>query len=472
MKPTFKANIGGYAFTLEEDAYLQLSNYLTLLKKHFANNPECDEIIKDIEFRMSELLRLRLNKEQTVVSAADAQEIISIMGNPKEFGDNEENEPNSNTDNRQAENKDTKEIKKRLYRDPSQSILGGIFGGLGHYFRIDPVALRVIYIALFFLIASLSPKFGFFLIVLYLIMWIIMPKADTFHKRLSMMGTDPSIENIEGRNAVVPTHYRGSIFRTILKTIVRIVCGIIAFMFFIAILSIIISTIWFSIDNQLIGLNDYLAILGFNTLNVKISLILVLLLPLIGGFYLSFKGLIWSRFTIRDLVLSLVCILILIGSSLFLGNSSYNYAKTYKYSLSATEVIPLQTLSDTIYLKLDEKYLGARPAPHIPNNDNIYVIKDNNINSLFVVPNICIKQDSTVNSLEIKIVKQAHEETLPLARKKAENAKLNYVLNNAQIIFEPQLYNKNHPWNAEQFSIFVYAPINKTIITDSFSIVY
>jgi len=470
MKPTIKANIGGYAFTLEEDAYQRLDNYLSLLKNHFSNNPECNEIIADIESRMSELLQIRLNGEKLAVSVKDAQEIINIMGNPKDFGDNEENNwEGNNSDNAyQYETKETSssDIKKRLYRDPAMSVIGGVFGGLGHYLRIDPVVLRVIYIALFIISMSIEPRVGSFLIILYVIVWIITPKADTFYQKLSMTGTNPSIQNIESRNTAYSNQYRGSGLRRFLRIIAGIICAIIAFVAFLSIISIVGGAIWLHLDSGSISPSDYLTIFGLNTLNFKISLALILLLPFIGVFYLAMKGLLWSRFTMRDLVISIVCIFILIGSGLYMGNFSYNYAKMLEHNGWAIENIPIQTSSDTIYLKLDDKYLDARPAPYL-HHDQINFLKENNNKYLFVTPYILLRQDSTINSLKIEVKKTANEETQYLAQKKAENAKLNYELKDSCVTFSPQLYSKENLWNSEWFEIHIHCPVDKTVIIES-----
>lgn len=470
MKPTLKASIGGYAFTLEEDAYQQLDSYLDLLKKHFATNPECNEIIADIEARMSELLQIHLNKEQTVVTISEAQQIIKIMGHPRDFGDNEENswgeQDTMNTTFHDNKDNTTADIKKGLYRDPGHSVLGGVFGGLSHYFRIDPVVLRVIYIALFIITISIEPRFGFFPVILYVIMWIIMPKASTFYQRLSMTGTNPSIEDIENRDINNASRYKGSGFRTFLRIVGGIICGIIAFVTLIFILAIVGGAIWIHLNSDMLSPSDYLAIFGLDDLNLKISFIMILLLPLLGIFYFSMKGLLCSRLTMRDLIISIVCIFILLGSGLYFGNSVYNYARMIQHSGWVTDAVPLQTSSDTIYIRLDKRYLGARPPKYFPDN-RIQTIIENNKQSLFFIPSVILTQDSTINSLNIEIRKRAEEETFHLAKQKAEDARLDYILNDSCIIFSPKLYNKENPWDAEQFDIIINSPVNKTVIIES-----
>jgi phage shock protein C len=65
----------------------------------------------------------------------------------------------------------TKVPPRRLYRSKKDKVIGGVCGGLGGYLNIDPVVIRVIWLALFFLGGT-----GF---LAYLIAWILIPEADS-----------------------------------------------------------------------------------------------------------------------------------------------------------------------------------------------------------------------------------------------------------------------------------------------------
>ncbi len=60
---------------------------------------------------------------------------------------------------------------KRLYRSRTDRMLGGVCGGIGKYFRMDPIIIRVIFVILGFLFLLPFP----FTVVIYLLMWIIVP---------------------------------------------------------------------------------------------------------------------------------------------------------------------------------------------------------------------------------------------------------------------------------------------------------
>lgn len=58
----------------------------------------------------------------------------------------------------------------RLYRSRTDRWLGGVLGGLGEYFTIDPTVLRIAAILLTVLGAGT-------LVVVYIVMWIVVPEA-------------------------------------------------------------------------------------------------------------------------------------------------------------------------------------------------------------------------------------------------------------------------------------------------------
>jgi len=89
MKITVSVNLGGYSFNIDEDAYSDLKRYLKNLELHFAGEESSSEILSDIESRMSELFRQKLTSYKQVINIADVREVISVMGNPEDFSDND-----------------------------------------------------------------------------------------------------------------------------------------------------------------------------------------------------------------------------------------------------------------------------------------------------------------------------------------------------------------------------------------------
>ncbi|MEA3444637.1 MAG: PspC domain-containing protein, partial [Bacteroidota bacterium] len=183
MKKTFTINISGTIFHIDEDAYEKLRNYLGLIHKRFSKNEEGKEIILDIESRIAELFTDCLQESKEVVSLGDVEEVIEIMGDPNEFDEAEESSS-------ETEYKPGSKFKtgKRLYRDSDTRIFGGVAAGIGAYFGIDPVIIRILFIITAFF------QIG---IVAYVILWIAVPLARTTAQKLEMRGERVTVSNIE-----------------------------------------------------------------------------------------------------------------------------------------------------------------------------------------------------------------------------------------------------------------------------------
>ena len=85
MKKTLTVNLGGTVFHIDEDAYRLLDNYLSNLKIHFRKEAGADEIIDDIERRISELFTEKLAAGSQVITIAYVEEVIARMGKPEEL---------------------------------------------------------------------------------------------------------------------------------------------------------------------------------------------------------------------------------------------------------------------------------------------------------------------------------------------------------------------------------------------------
>ena len=181
MKKTFTINIRGIIFHIDEDAFDKLSNYLNSIKSCFNNSEGKDEIISDIEARIAEMLQAKISDNKQVITIEDISEIIAVMGEPEQIGAENGAQTKSNYS--------STETRKRLYRDPENKVLGGVCGGIGAYFNIDPIWIRVAFVVISF--------FGGSGLLLYIILWVIIPQAITTKERLEMRGEPINISNIE-----------------------------------------------------------------------------------------------------------------------------------------------------------------------------------------------------------------------------------------------------------------------------------
>ena len=188
MKEIEKVSIGGYAFTLEKDASVQVEQYLKDLEAHYLGQPGGKEIMEGIEERMAELLLERCGRSG-VATVADIRGIIDILGRPEriEADDPEPEQP------REAP-------RKKLYRDLENKKVGGVCAGLGNYFNFDVVAIRIIFcvIALALLFGGARDGawslLGF---IAYGVLWLAMPAARTAQERWAMKGDAGTLDDIQ-----------------------------------------------------------------------------------------------------------------------------------------------------------------------------------------------------------------------------------------------------------------------------------
>ena len=186
MNKTVNINLGGMFFHIDEDAYQKLTRYFDAIKRSLNNSSGQDEIIKDIEMRVSELLNEKQKSDKHVVGLKDVDEVITVMGQPEDYIIEDDT-----TNNQQSYNySTTARTSRKLYRDKDKGMLGGVAAGLGYYFGIDTVWIRIALILLVF------AGFGTGIIA-YLILWVVTPEAITTSEKLEMTGEPVNISNIE-----------------------------------------------------------------------------------------------------------------------------------------------------------------------------------------------------------------------------------------------------------------------------------
>jgi len=184
MKKTITVNLNGRVFTMDEDAYRLLDNYLSNLRIYFRKEEGASEIIADFEARIEELLSERIRLGYEVITIEQVEEVIARVGKPGDFAEQENAE-----EDRQAYFTETGEVKKKFYRNVDDKIFGGICSGIAAYFNWDVLAVRVIFIVLLF-------ATSFSIVPLYLLAWVIFPGAFTAEQKLQMRGKPITVENI------------------------------------------------------------------------------------------------------------------------------------------------------------------------------------------------------------------------------------------------------------------------------------
>jgi phage shock protein C len=189
MKKIININLASRLIPIEDSAYEILRQYLESLKRYFAREDGADEIVSDIESRIAELFQDKLKKGAHCITDEDVDAIKASMGTPEQF---EESATTENAQSAQSQQETAGTYirpRKRLYRDPDNKVLGGVCSGLGAYLNVDPVVFRII----FALLAIGGFGTG---ILVYFILWIATPEANTAAEKLEMRGERVDLNNI------------------------------------------------------------------------------------------------------------------------------------------------------------------------------------------------------------------------------------------------------------------------------------
>lgn len=171
MKKTININIAGVVFQIDDDAFEKLRSYLQEVNNRFRRMDGGSEALEDFEARVAEIFQGRRGITG-IVTIEDVNEMISIMGKPEDIDDGYNDEP---------EGEPVTSTQRRLYRDPDETIISGVAGGIGSYLNVDPVWIRLL-----FIMFTVFYGFGFFV---YIALWIALPAAGNESRRRELYGT-------------------------------------------------------------------------------------------------------------------------------------------------------------------------------------------------------------------------------------------------------------------------------------------
>lgn len=177
MKRTISVSLNGKAYMLEDDAYHALDRYLKGLEAHFANDPNKKEIVGDIESRIAEHFDEFIKVPGQVVNLEEVNRVVHLMGNINDFDPTNTKAPSEN-----------ERVYPKLYRDVDDRILGGICTGMGHYWKVDPVLFRLV-----FFLLTLWGGLG---VLIYIVLWVVVPPAITPTQKLEMKGEKINVNNM------------------------------------------------------------------------------------------------------------------------------------------------------------------------------------------------------------------------------------------------------------------------------------
>jgi len=193
MKRNISINISGIIFHVEEDGYELLRNYLDSINRYFSNYEDSKEITDDIESRIAEIFLKKLNSAKQVITKEDVAGVVATMGSVEDFAAQDYGEEEAYTFADTGTKTDSRTFQeepaegRRLYRDTQRKILGGVAAGVAHYFRTDPLWVRLLLIL--FLFADAFITFGVLdtlTFITYVVFWVVVPGRPNLEQNEKM----------------------------------------------------------------------------------------------------------------------------------------------------------------------------------------------------------------------------------------------------------------------------------------------
>lgn len=488
MNKTVNINLAGTFFHIDEDAFAKLTRYLDAIRRSFSDPTGQDEIIKDIEARIAELFSEKIEKSSQVITLKELDEVIAVMGQPEDYEIDEEIfddiPPYEKTKTK------TRSAHKQLFRDTDNKFIAGVSSGLGYYLGIDAIWIRLLWIALV-LLGFGAP------ILIYILLWILVPEAISTSDKLKMTREKINISNIEKKikdelnkasdsikdvdvDKHVNTAKKGanSFFSTMGKLFVGIVK---VFGKFFGILLIIISL------STLIGLiaglfttgtfglvwgnhelMDYVNVVNIGDTPFWLISLLTLFVVGIPFFVLFILGLkllinnLKSIGSVAKITLFVVWVLSIIGLGILGLRQATEQA--YDGEFIIEQVLPIQK-GDTLNIAMVTK----NQYEHRTRRGNGFEIKlDENDEKIIYSNDVRLIVRSTKDSIgSIFIEKNAEGNSFKDAKNRAEAIDYNFIFENNKLHLDGYFTtNIEHKYREQDVEIIVYLPEGSIIKAD------
>jgi len=480
MNKTVNMNLGGFFFHIDEDAYQKLNRYFDAIRASLSKEGR-DEIMNDIESRISELFSEKLTSSKQVLSLKDVDDVIAVMGQPEDYKI-ENDEPSK------ANYAYTNSTSRKLYRDREEGIIGGVLAGLGHYFGIDKVWLRII-----MLVLLLSFGTGF---LLYIILWIVMPEAITTSEKLEMKGEPINISNIEKKvkegfaefsdtlnnldHSKIATEAKngaqkigstlGDIIISIMKVFAKFIGAIMVFVGGLMLISLLITLFtmgsteyvhmpWLEYFNTFNYTNTsmwLIAFLFFLAIGIPFFFLLLLGLKILVNNLKSIGSI--AKYTLLAVWISSVIALIAIG------------VKTSKEIAFENKVVDKTTLSisptDTLTLKFRHNDFYAKD---VDNRDDFRLVQDSLGHDYMYSNDVSLEiMPTDGNVAYIQIEKNANGVSMSEARKRATTIEYKFERVGNTLFFDNYiLMDVKDKFRGQEVTIYLYLPKGTYIKPDS-----
>lgn len=478
MKKTVNINLGGLIFHIDEDAFEKLNSYLNSIKDHYKSEEGCEEITQDIEARIAELFQ---EKNIEIISTSDVETIIITMGKPENHENPEEEQIN-------AIPNDTIKKKKRIYRDTENDIIGGVCSGIGAYFNTDPVIIRLLFVIALFMGGG---------VLIYLILWAIIPEAKTTAEKLQMKGEDVNAENIKKtiqkefenlKNTIekVDAEDHNNKVKKMFQNIAAFFFSIFAYLFkfigkFIGIILLIMGVfLSFMIVSNLFGTGESMIYINGNNIHLfnisqyfplivehqnlqgitALGLLLIFGVPIVQIIWLAVRILFSipkQSHTTRSVMAG--CWLMGIACIIYVSTKA---SDNFQHETYNTQIIELDVYSDTLNLELaDNEYFNTHQK-------NVSFYFDEDLESLLITDVELNIKKATGNDFELKIKKNSMGKSQKEAKINASKINYDFALEDNMLYFDNFLSGEQKQgYRFQSVELILYIPEGKSVYLDS-----
>jgi len=500
MDVIIHTTVGGIAFQFQESANKALGAYLAEIRKHLSNRQDASEIAEDIEARVAEVL-LEVNGGSTKVIT---DEVVSIVvervGKPSEIDFGTEPEATE----RAVQNE---RYTRRLYRDGSNSVFAGVCSGLGVYFNSDPILFRVAFLLLFFI-----PMFGHhhhfgngFSILLYAILWVVIPKAKSHRQLMEMHGKSFDLNSVK-ENVAKEFKEAGTSMRTrtghggfmerlglffgefffvvgkIFKVLFKILFGIFSLVFIaigVSLIALLFGVMFFDAGNLVTGTSEHCNIYiqelasifigsdGFWGMTIPATI--MVLIPTLGLIYVGLR--LAFKFKSNDRLIGFTALGLWLAALVVGAVFSFSEIKEFQKSSWVKTVQPISVQKvDTLVIRANEMDRikdGCNFNSDEDDDDDQPFYLDADGKTLLRMATLNIENGKT-QPLSAWVDQFSMGETKDEANKNAQRVDISATLQGMDINLDPVIsFTKSNKWRFQKGCINLSIPEGTIIFFDT-----
>jgi phage shock protein PspC (stress-responsive transcriptional regulator) len=484
MDKTININLGGTLFQIDQEAYRILRDYLQAINNRFKNVQGGHETIDDIEFRIAEIFQSQKGLAG-VITKENIDSMISIIGKPEDF---DSYEPD-------AESPVNTSYRKRMYRNPDDSIVSGVCGGIGAYLNSDPVIFRIL-----FVLFTVFFGIGFFV---YIALWIALPEAKTDVQKRELFGASyNSVKNSFNQSdntylSGAPYYNSGynnssrignavnEIFRAISRVLFIIMRIFLVFVGvvlvltgFLVILSLVLVLVFkfpglFTADGHNMHMTYYRDFLNYivnpSSAPWIIALTLMaIILPMLALVYAGVKMIFWFR--AKDGIFGLAGLVLWVAIIVVLAVILFNEGISFAERGTATSQTILSAPPDTLYIIAGKETAPSKSFKEFSLPDDDYTMFMVDSTHQFYIPARLSLNISDNKMAKVEIKKHSSGPTRMDAERKAESIIYNYRVSNDTLCLDQYLtLPAGSKWSADFVHINLMVPENTVLFFDKSS---